>query len=115
MRRYSLKGHVTCLLCLMLANGCGHPSSAVIRIELECTDASAETMDEMVAVPLLNAIIGAPHVANIESLSFAGRTQIFVSLEHNGSIDHVAQRVRDALDGLPSGCRLLTPALFMIP
>jgi hypothetical protein len=96
-----------CVLLLMPAAGCGRSASAVIRIEFERSGADAIEMDQMVALPLLNAINGAPDVADIQAMSFVGRTQIFVTSSDGHSIEVVSQRVHDALTSLPSDCRLL--------
>src|SRR5262245_40789984 len=102
-----MRPFILCLLCLIPTIGCGSSPSPVIRIEVERPGTDAVTMDEQVAFPLIVAVRGAPHIADVQSQSFAGRTQIFVTSADSHSLEVVSKRVNDALTALPPDCRLI--------
>lgn len=63
-------------------------------------------MEERIAWPLIRAINTVPDVTDVEALSYAGRTQIYVVWEGRERVDDVMQRVKDTIDLLPADCRL---------
>ena len=99
--------HQLSILCVILsAAGCQRQTPVIARVTVTWPTASAVEMDEQVAFPLISSTNGVPGLADVRALSYAGRTEVYLTLEQRDSLPQINKRVNQVLPSLPSGCSL---------
>jgi len=96
-------------LLSVIANGCGPRVQPVTKISVACPGFSAVESDELVALPLNNAIAGVPRIVDRVALSYPGRVEIYVTWEATEDQAALAKGLNSVAGLLPAG---LAPAIM---
>jgi multidrug efflux pump subunit AcrB len=74
-------GGALLLTCVGIGVGCGPRVQPITRITISCPGLTPVESDELVALPLINAISGVPRIADRIGFSRQGRVEIYVTWE----------------------------------
>jgi multidrug efflux pump subunit AcrB len=94
---------VMLFLLTAIATGCGPRVLPISKITVACPGFSAVEADELVALPLNNAIAGVPRIEDRVALSYPGRVEIYVTWEATEDQAALGNRLSSATVLLPVG------------
>jgi len=89
------------LTCVGIGVGCGPRVQPITKISNSCPGLTPVESDELVALPLINAIDGLPGIADRVGFSRQGRVEVYVTWEATEDLEVLASRLNLVANLLP--------------